>query len=145
MYKQLLTITAAATLAACGQNADDATATNQAEANQVQPKKKKAAYCFFKDAEMKGWAASRDEGGNIAVSGKAYRSDSRYQAVFAPAEVSGTTAEIAPTIQNNATGYGAPENWWDLKATIPNSAAVQTVKVICGPKTLAELQVPVKA
>jgi hypothetical protein len=142
MYKQLLTIAAVTALAACGK-ADDKP-TNQAAANQVQPKKK-AAYCFFKDAEMKGWAASRDKDGNIAVTGKAYRSDSRYQAVFAPAEVTGATAEIAPTIQNNATGYGAPDNWWDLKAAIPNSAAVQTVKVICGQKTLAELQVPAKA
>ena len=141
MHKQVLTIAAVAVLSACGQQADNA-ASNQAAS--VQPKKK-AAYCFFKDAEMKGWAASRSKDGNIVVKGEAYRSDSRYQAVFAPAEVSGGTAEIAPTIQNNATGYGAPDNWWKLEATIPNSAPVQTVKVICGQKTLAELQVPAKA
>ena len=134
---------AVAALGACGQSADES-ATNQAAANEAQPKKK-AAYCFFKDAETKDWAASRDEDGNITVKGKAYRSDSRYQAVLAPAEISGTTAEISPTIQNNATGFGAPENWWPVEAKIPNSAAVQTVKVRCGEKTLADLQVPVKA
>ena len=144
MYKYLLTIAALALLGACGQRADDA-ATNQAAANQAQPKKKKVAYCFFKDAEMKGWAASRGKDGNIVVQGKAFRSDSRYQAVFSPAEVTGTTAEVRPTIQNNTTGYGAVDNWWDLKATIPESAAVDTVAVRCGAKTLAEFKLPAKA
>ena len=144
MHKQLLTIAAVAMLSACGQAADDA-ATNQAAAEQEQPKKKKAAYCFFKDHEMKGWAASRAKDGNITVKGKAYRSDSRYQAVFKPAEITGTTAEISPTIQNNTTGYGTVDNWWDMKATIPDSAAIETVKVVCGAKTLAEIKVPAKA
>ena len=42
------------------------------------------------------------------------------------------------------TGYGAEDNWWDVAATIPGSAGVDTVKVACGAKTLAELKVPVK-
>ena len=142
MHKYLLTIAATLALVACGQPADDA-ATNQA-ANQEQPKKKKVAYCFFKDAEMKGWSAARGKDGNITVKGKAFRSDSRYQAVFKPAEITGTAAEISPTIQNNTTGYGAVDNWWDIKATIPDSATIETVKVICGPKTLAEFQLPAK-
>ena len=142
MHKLILITAGAAALAACGQSADES-GTNQAAANQVRPKKK-PAYCFFKDAEMKGWAAKRGKDGNITVNGKAYRSDSRYQAVFGPAEISGTIAAIAPTIQSNSTGYGAPDNWWDVTATIPNSAAVETVTVRCGQKTVAELKVPAK-
>jgi hypothetical protein len=56
--------------------------------------------------------------------------------------VSGTTARIAPSIGPNTTGFGAPENWWDVSATIPNSAGVESVVVECGPKTLADLKVP---
>jgi hypothetical protein len=140
--RNLLILCGAAALGACGQPAEDA-ASKQA-ANQAKPKKK-AAYCFFKDPETKGWAASRDKDGNIVVKGKAYRSDSRYQAVLGPPEISGTSVAIAPTIQNNTTGFGAVDNWWDVKATIPGSAAIQTVTVRCGAKTLAELQVPAKA
>ena len=58
--------------------------------------------------------------------------------------MTGTTAEIAPTIGLNDTGYGAPDNWWDVTATIPNSAAVDTVNVTCGPKTVAALKVAPK-
>ena len=53
-------------------------------------------------------------------------------------------ASIAPTITVNNTGFGAADNWWDLSATIPGSAAVDTVKVTCGAKTVAELKVPTK-
>ena len=143
MNKHFFTIAASLALGACGQATDDA-ATNQAAGSPAQPKKK-VPYCFFKDAEMKSWAATRGKDGNIIVTGKAYRSDSRYQAVFSPPEVTGTTAEIRPTIQNNSTGYGAVDNWWDLKSTIPNSAAVETVTVRCGAKAVADLKVPARA
>src|SRR5689334_4429869 len=129
-------------LVGCGPSKDDA-AANQAAANAAQPKKR-PAYCFFKDSETKGWAASRDKDGNIKVKGKAYRQDSRYQAVLGPPEISGTTATIAPTITQNMTGYGAENDWWDVTATIPNSAAVETVTVTCGAKTLATLAVKPK-
>jgi hypothetical protein len=142
MIRQSMMLLGAAALAACGQSADNA-AANQAAANAAQPKKK-PSYCFFKDNETKGWAASRGKDGNIVVKGKAYRSDPRYQALLGPPTVTGNTAEVSPTIQQNGTGYAAPENWWDVTATIPNSAAVDTVTVSCGPKTLAELKVPVK-
>ena len=79
------------------------------------------------------------------MKGKAYRSDSRYQALLGPPEVSGTVASIAPTITQNMTGYGAEDNWWDVSATIPNSAAVDTVTVTCGAKTLATLTVQTKS
>jgi len=125
-------------LAGCDQPAE------QPAANTAVAEKPKPKYCFFKDSETKGWSALRGMDGNIVVKGKAYRSDPRYQAQLGQPEVSGTTATIAPGIVQNATGFGAPENWWDVSATIPNSAAVDTVKVECGAKTLAELKVPVK-
>ena len=127
--------------AGCSQSAENsaASATNTAAAEKPKPK-----YCFFKDDETKGWAASRDKDGNVVVKGKAYREDTRYQAVLGQAQVTGTTARIAPTIVQNATGYGAPDNWWDVTATIPNSGGVDTVSVECGAKTLAELKVSPK-
>ena len=135
-------VLAAALLAACGQQGGDK-AANNAAANAAAPAKpKKPKYCFFKDSETKGWAASRDASGNVVVKGQAFRSDPRYQAVLGPAEVTGSSATLSPSIGPNATGYAAPGNWWDVTATIPNSAAVETVKVECGPKTLAELKLP---
>jgi hypothetical protein len=142
MRTSILLAGAAAMLSACGQpNGDEA--ANQAAANAAQPKKK-VAYCFFKDSETKGWAASRAKDGNIIVKGKAYREDSRYRAVLGQPAVTGTTAEIAPTIVQNDTSYGAPGNWWDMTATIPNSASIDTVDVKCGGSTLAELKVAPK-
>ena len=142
MRTSIILACAAAGLSACGQSTGNE-AANQAAANAAQPKKK-AAYCFFKDSEIKSWAASRGKDGNVVVKGKAYREDSRYRAVFGEPTVTGTIAEIAPTLQQNDTGYGAPENWWDMTATIPNSAAVDTVDVKCGDKTIAELKVAPK-
>lgn len=139
--RPLIIAAGAALLAGCGQAGNEA--ANQAAANAAQPKKK-ATYCFFKDSETKAWAAKRGKDGNIVVTGKAYREDSRYKALLGPAKVSGTTAEIAPTITVNDTAYGAPDNWWDVKATIPNSASVDTVHVTCGAKTIADLKVPAK-
>lgn len=140
MTRNFIIFCSAAALAGCGQS-NDTTAGNQSAA--AQPKKK-PAYCFFKDPETKGWAASRGKDGNIAVKGKVYRSDPRYKALLNPATVTGTAAEITPTISVNDTGYAAPENWWDVSATIPSSAGVDTVKVTCGAKTLAELKVAFK-
>lgn len=137
--RSLLILSGAALLAGCGQSGD-----KKAEANTVQPKKK-AAYCFFKDSETKGWAASRGKDGNITVKGKAYRSDSRYQAVLGAPEISGASATLSPTIVQNGTGFGAEDDWWDVAATIPNSAAIDTVTVTCGAKTLAEFKLPPKA
>ena len=135
----VLIASAAAMLLGCGKS--DKTANEAA----AEPVKKKVAHCFFKDSETKGWAASRGKDGNIKVKGKAYRSDSRYQAVLGPPEVAGTTASIAPTITQNMTGFGAEDDWWEVTATIPNSAAVDTVTVNCGAKTLATLPVKPKA
>jgi hypothetical protein len=132
-------VSAAALLVGCGRS--DAGAAKPAADNAAQPKKK-AAYCFFKDGETKDWKASRGKDGNIVVKGKAYRQDSRYKALLGPATVTGTSAELSPTVLTNDTGFGAPDNWWDVSATIPNSAAVTSVTVSCGARTLARLEVP---
>ena len=140
--RSLLIAAGAMLLTGCSQSGDEA--ANQAAAHAAQPKKK-AGYCFFKDSETKGWAASRGKDGNITVKGKAYRSDSRYQAILGAPEISGTTASISPTIVQNGTGYGAEDDWWDVSAAIPNSVAIETVTVTCGAKTLATLAVKPKA
>ena len=138
MRKSMLLIGAAA-FVGCGQSNEVANQPAKV------PAKKKASYCFFKEPDAKDWAASRDKDGNIVVKGKAYRQDSRYRAVFGPATVTGTSAELSPTIVTNDTGFGAPDNWWDVSATIPNSAAVTSVTVSCGARTLAKLDVAAKS
>lgn len=132
-----LLVLSAVSLASCGQSGDAGAASQSA--NAAQPKKK-PAYCFFKDSETRGWAATRGKDGNIVVHGKAYRQDSRYKATLGPATVTGANAEIAPTIAVNDSAYGAPDDWWVVSAAIPNSAAVDTVTVRCGTKTLANLK-----
>jgi hypothetical protein len=138
--RKLFVLSAVGALAACGPSTDDAPANQSATA---QPKKK-VPYCFFKDSETKDWAASRDKDGNVVVKGKAFREDSRYKALLGPPIISGTNVEVAPTITVNNTGYGAPENWWEIKTTLPDSAAIDTVNVRCGAKSIAELKVPAK-
>lgn len=126
-------------LAGCGQPSD-----NSAAQQAPQPKKK-PAYCFFKDEELKGWTASRDKDANINLKGQAHVKDPRYKAVLGQPSISGTNAEIAPSISQNDTGFGAVEDWWDLGVTIPNSAGVNAVVVRCGNKAVATLQVPPKS
>ena len=142
MRRSIMIAWVSAGLAACGQSADES--STNAAANAAAPEKPKAAYCFFKDAETKEWAAKLDKDGNVVVSGKAYREDARYKALLSPATVTGTSAEFEPTIGQNDTGYAAPGNWWDVSETIPNSQAVETVAVKCGGQTLAALTVPRK-
>ena len=121
------------------QPGSDEQPTNQAAAA---PKPERTPYCFFKDHETKGWTAERAKDGNVVVRGKVYRSDSRYKAVLEKPKVDGPGAELWPTITVNDTGYGAPDNWWDVELAIPASAAVETVRVRCGKKVLAELSLP---
>jgi hypothetical protein len=136
MRTTIVLLAAAAGLAACGKTTENGAASNGA-ANAAAAEKPRPAYCFFKDSETKDWKGAVDASGNVVVTGKAYRQDSRYKAVLSPATVSGATAEIAPTITANDTGFAAPDDWWPLSATIPNSQAVDTVTVRCGDKTLA--------
>jgi len=141
MHKSVILFSAAAALAGCGQSADNE-ASNDATANSSTAEAPRAAYCFFQDSETKDWKAKADKTGNVVVSGKAYRQDSRYKAILAPATVNGTTAEVAPTIVQNDTAYGARDDWWDVSETIPNSQAVENVTVKCGDEVLAKLSVP---
>ena len=143
MRKTVILFGAAISLAACRQSADNKEANNAA-ANSAASEKPRPAYCFFKDSETKAWKVKVDKDGNVVVSGKAYREDSRYKALLSPATFIGTKTEIAPTIGQNETGFAAPDNWWDVSQTIPASAAVMTVDVKCGDKTLASLTVPRK-
>lgn len=138
MRKTMLFFGAAA-LAGCGQSSESTNHVAKA------PVKKKQSYCFFKEPDTKEWTASRDKDGNILVKGKAYRQDSRYKAVLGPATVTGTSAEISPSVTTNDTGFGAVDNWWEVSATIPNSAAVSNVTVSCGQRTLAKLDVAAKS
>jgi hypothetical protein len=142
MRKSIILAVAAAGLAACGQSSDES--STNAAVKAAAPEKPRPAYCFFKTTETKAWAAKLDKAGNVIVSGKAYREDSRYKAVLSPATVSGTTAEVAPTITVNDTGYAAPDNWWSVSETIPGSSAVTEVTVKCGEGIVAKLTVPRK-
>src|SRR5690242_11313438 len=108
MRECIFLLAAAAGLAACGQSAENA--SSNAPVNAAQVDKPKPAYCFFADDHMKGWRVSADKSGNVVVSGKAYYEDSRYKAIFGPATVTGSTAEIAPTLVQNDTGYASPDN-----------------------------------
>ena len=131
----------AAGLTGCS-SSKDAAADHNAAAQA--PAKKAPAFCFFKDAEMKSWAAKRDQQGNIVLTGKAHVKDPRYKAEMGAPQVSGNGAEIAPTLSVN-TGYEAPDDWWDLSTTIPNSAALVKVSISCGAKSVAVLEVPPKS
>lgn len=142
LRKWMILVGAAVGLASCGSSPENS-AAGKASANEP-TKAPKAAYCFFKDDETKEWKAKPDSNGNVVVTGKALAEDARYKAVLAPASVSGTTAEIAPTITTNDTGFAAPGNWWALNETIPNSQAIMAVTVKCGDETLASLSVPRK-
>ena len=139
--KTALILASAGLLAACGQASEGAAENNIAVAENAAAKKPKPRFCFFKEAETSDWAASLNKDGNVTVTGRAYRSDGRYKAVLGEAKVDGSSAEISPTIVINDTGFSAPENWWDVKAVIPGSQAVETVAVTCGPRTLATLSV----
>lgn len=139
MRKVLLVLAAAFGMAGCNQAAEEP-AANVAE---KAAESKRPAYCFFKDAETEKWSASRDASGNVVVKGRAFRSDPRYKAELGHPEVAGNAATISPTIVQNS-GYASPDNWWNVTATIPDSASVTRVTVACGKKTLAEFDLPPK-
>ena len=143
MHKTIILVSALG-LASCGQPSNNAAESNAAANAAAREKPEPAAYCFFKDSETKGWSAKADKEGNVVVSGRAFREDARYKAQLSPATISGTTAQVAPTIAPNDTGFAAPNNWWDISETIPNSREVATVVVKCGDETLASLTVPRK-
>lgn len=143
----LIVAAGAAALASCG-GSDDSAAANAAAENAAAAaaaaKPKHPTYCFFPDAanDVKGLAAKAGKDGNVVVTGKARLEDRRYMAALAQPDVSGTGASIWLTMPQNTTGFGAPDNWWELSATIPDSSAVTDVTVMCGTTTLATLTIP---
>jgi hypothetical protein len=136
MRRSVILLPALGVLAACNQAADQPAAN--ATGNAAAPAKK-PGFCFFKPEEMKGWKASADAKGNITVTGKAHVKDSRYVAQFGEPEIEGSTASLALTIAQNSGTYGATDDWWDLKATIPANPALESVSVTCGGKAVADL------
>src|SRR5689334_5196396 len=126
----LLLAGSVAILGACHQ-AESNTATNEA-ANSVATAPKHPTYCFFKDSATKGWSASRDAQGNVIVKGKGHLDDTAYMAQLGEPEIAGKTATLWLTMGTNTGATGAPENWWDVKATIPNAAAIDSVTIMCG-------------
>lgn len=138
----LILIGGTALLAGCNRSSGNVSG-NEAAANTAQPEKK-PAYCFFKDDELKGWKASRDQDGNITVKGKAHVKDPRYKATVGQVAVGPKKIIIFPTITTN-TGYAQPDDWWDLSETVPNTASLNEAAVECGDKTVADLQVPPKS
>lgn len=130
---------AAAGASGCSQGSDNqANASANAAAN-APAAKKHPTYCFFAADSTKGWKASRDAKGNAVVKGTAHLEDRRYKASLGDSEVSGNAASLWLTMPVNDTGLGAPDNTWDVSATVPDSAAVESVKVMCGKKVLADL------
>ncbi len=139
MRRKLLLLGAVAALTSCNQ--EPTAAVGNAAANVAASKPKHGTYCFFKDEEAKGWKTSLDPKGNVTVAGKMHVKDARYKAELGQPEVAGTRAELWPTLVVNDTGYASPDSWWDVRFTIPNSAAVTVVAIRCGSKTKAELTV----
>jgi len=136
MRRTIIFLCATIGLAGCNQPAEQP-ANKAAAVNTTAPKK--AGFCFFKPEETKGWKAAVDAKGNITVTGKAHGKDSRYVAQFGETEIEGSKATLPLTIAQNSGTHGATDDWWDVKAAIPASPALQSVTVMCGPKTIAEL------
>lgn len=142
MHHSTIVLAAAAAVSLAGCNKPAATKAPDAADTAAAARKAKPAYCFFKEKETKGWKAKADKDGNVVVTGRVFRSDPRYKAILLPSTVSGTAAQVSPTIADNDTGYAAPDNWWTVTQTIPGSQAVDSVSVTCGARTLAELTIP---
>lgn len=124
-------------LAACGQAAEQP--ANNSAANAI-AEDHHPTFCFFKDAETKGWAATADAAGTVTVKGKAHVKDSRYMAQLGEPEVQGNKARIWLTLGTNTTGYAANEaDVWDVSAKIPAAAGLDSVSVMCGKKSIVEL------
>ena len=139
--KSAIWIAAAAALASCGQQGGSNTAANVAANSAASEKPKHPTYCFYKDANTKGWKASTDKSGNVAVNGKAYLQDPGYKGDLVQGEVEGDKATIWLAMAPNDTGFARPDGWWDVSATIPSSTAATSVTVMCGKKTVATLPV----
>jgi hypothetical protein len=137
MKRSITMLAATAALAGCNQGGESK-ATNA-----VAPRpaaSKHPTYCFFKDTETKSWSASAGRGGLVTVKGKGHVKDPRYRAQLGESEIAGTKATLWLTIGENR-GYASPDNWWDVSLSVPGSARVTSVAVMCGKKTVAELKI----
>ena len=140
--KWIAAVTAAAGLAACNQSGEGGGASAKATAKTASAEKPKhPTYCFYKDANTKGWAAGTDKSGNVTVKGKAYLEDPGYRGDLSQSEVQGDKATIWLTMAPNDTGYAKPDGWWEVSSTIPDSVAATSVTVMCAAKTVATLTV----
>lgn len=135
MRKSRIVLCTLVGLAACNRAPEPQ--ANNAVANAAEPKR--PSFCFFKLEETKGWKASAGADGNVTVTGQAHVKDSRYRAQLGEPEIEGKAAKLWLTITTNMTGYGAPDDWWDVTAQVPASAGVESVSVMCGDKSIAEL------
>jgi hypothetical protein len=126
-------------VAGCNQSGDQG---GNAAANTAAPAKPKVHhYCFFKKDAQKGWSASRDPNGNVVVKGKAHVDDVRYKADLGQPDISDTSAKLWLTTTTNSS-YAAPDNWWDVSFTIPDSRAITSVSVNCdAERVFADLEV----
>jgi hypothetical protein len=141
IVRTMLAAAAATVLAGCNQAGEtNATATN-GPMNSAPSAPKHPTYCFYTDADTKGWSAARGAGGNVTVKGKAHLEDTRYMAGLGQPEVSGASAKLWLTMDPNNNPYAAPGNWWDVTASIPASSGVDAVTVMCGTKIVAQLKV----
>jgi nitrous oxide reductase accessory protein NosL len=137
MRRAILVLSGFTGLAACGRAAEQA--ANNTASNKV-AEVQHPTFCFFKDEETKGWKASVDAAGNVTVTGKAHVKDSRYMALLGQPEVQGNQASLWLTIGTNTTGWAAnDQDLWDVTAKIPGAGAVESVSVMCGKKSIAEL------
>jgi hypothetical protein len=134
--RRLTIVFAFGVLAACNQTVEQP--AGNSTANAAAPAKK-PGFCFFKPEEIKGWKASVDAKGDITVVGKAHVKDSRYVAELGEPEIAGSMASLALTIAQNSGAYGATDDWWELKASIPANPALQRVSITCGGKSVADL------
>jgi len=132
----LVLAVAVAAIAGCDQTGDEQPAANAGAAAKPHP-----SYCFYTDADTKWWSVSRDKSGNVLVKGKAHLDDSRYRGELAQPEIAGPQATLSLTMAENRS-YASPDNWWDMSFTIPASASVESVAVMCGAKTVAALKLP---
>ena len=130
-----------AALAGCSQGGESNAAGNIANAAASKAAApKRSTWCFFKDAETKGWSAAAAPGGTVTVKGKGHVNDPRYRAELGQSEVSGTRASVWLAWGENRS-YASPDNWWDVTFAVPGSAGVTDVTVMCGKQTIAELKV----
>ena len=101
--RALIWVAAAAAVAGCNQSgADNNVAANVVANTAAAEKPKHPTYCFYQDANTKGWSARRDKSGNVSVKGKAYLEDSAYSGSLVQGEVAGDKATIWITTGANS-------------------------------------------